>query len=71
MSKTRRYSTSDRINDIVKDLIKKGWSLIQGSRHARLRSPDGKVTVTVPKTPSDHRAALNWISQCRNSGVPI
>lgn len=71
MSKMRRYSTCDTINGIVKDLIKAGWELIKGGRHPRLRSPDGKNTLTIPKTPSDRRATLNWIAQARHAGVSV
>jgi|GEM_PF-2943808 len=72
MSKTmRRYSTCDKINAIVKNLIKQGWELIIGNRHPKLRSPDGKATLVIPKTPSDRRATLNWISQARQAGAPV
>jgi len=71
MAKKDRYSTSERINGIVRALIKAGWELIRHKRHPRLRSPDGKTNLTVPFTPSDHRAEINWISQIRRQGVVV
>jgi predicted RNA binding protein YcfA (HicA-like mRNA interferase family) len=71
MAKRNRYSASDKINEIVRALIKAGWELIRHKRHPRLRSPDGKTHLTVPFTPSDHRAELNWISQIRLQGVTV
>ena len=71
MSKPSRYSTCDIINKIVQALLKVGWRALKGRGHPRLKSPDGKLTITVPKTPSDHRSSLNWISQIRRCGVVI
>ena len=71
MAKMRRYSTSDAINRIVKGLIKNDWTLVRCNRHPRLQSPDGRTTLTVPMTPSDHRAEKNWIHQLRRQGVEV
>jgi predicted RNA binding protein YcfA (HicA-like mRNA interferase family) len=71
MSKSSRYSTCDIINKIVKALLKLGWQSLKGRGHPRLKSPDGQITITVPKTPSDHRSTQNWIHQLKRSGVAI
>ena len=71
MAKKHRYSTCEIINRIVKELIKLGWAALPVRGHPRLKSPDGKITITYSKTPSDHRTAHNWISQLRRCGVDI
>lgn len=71
MAKAQRYSTCNIINDIVKRLIRQGWEALKGRGHPRIKSPDGKITITVPKTPSDHRSTMNWISQIRRCGVEL
>lgn len=68
---SRRYSACDRINRIVKELVNAGWEALRCKGHPRIKSPDGKITLTVPGSPSDHRSALNWISQIRRLGVAI
>lgn len=64
-----RYSASKRINAIVHRMLKAGWSALGRKSHPRIKSPDGKLTLTIPSSPSDWRSELNWISQARNSGV--
>lgn len=71
MSKHSRYSTCDIINKIVRALLKLGWQALKGRGHPRLKSPDGKLTITVPKSPSDHRSTQNWIHQLKRNGVAI
>ncbi len=67
----KRYSTSNKINDVVKWLLRCGWCVKSTKRHVRIESGDGTMNLTVPKTPSDHRAELNWISQARRIGVDL
>lgn len=45
-------------------LIADGWTVTRRGKHAVLRAPNGH-TIGVPHTPSDRRAALNWIAQAR------
>jgi len=59
------FSRDKRVQSICEALIAKGFTAWMGGVHPRLRSPDGRVTITVPRTPSDYRAALNWKSQVR------
>lgn len=55
-----RYSSNKQINSLVKALIKQGWSFHWGGKHGRLTSPNREKTITVPKTPSCRRAAVNF-----------
>lgn len=55
----KRYSNDKNINQEVRALIKSGWTVKRGSKHARVISPSG-CYLTVPSTPSDHRAWLNF-----------
>lgn len=55
----RRYSKDQTINGLVKELVGKGWCFKQGRKHGKVIAPHGRV-LTVPSTPSDWRAALNF-----------
>lgn len=61
----RGISTDPAIVQKVQQLCQSGWTLQRGSKHWRVKSPSGRTTLTIPGTPSDKRAALNWISQIR------
>jgi len=56
----RRFSKNKDINKFIKKLISGGkWSCLRGKKHPYLYSPKGK-RITVPSTPSDHRAYQNF-----------
>lgn len=55
----KRYSRDKNINQTVRDLLKSGWGIRAGSKHASLISPAG-YRLTVPSTPSDYRAWYNF-----------
>jgi hypothetical protein len=61
----RRYSNDKDINQEVRMLIKSGWKIKNGSKHARVISPTG-YHLTVPSTPSDRRAWLNFSRDIRH-----
>ncbi len=61
-----RYSTCKEIDTVVKDMIRQGWSYTRGKKHGRLRRPDGRRMITVPTTPSDWRASLNFKRDLRH-----
>jgi hypothetical protein len=66
-----KYCSVKEINTLVKVLIQQGWSFRWGGKHGKLFSPTGKTTLSVPCTPSDHRAFLNFkrdIRHALNSG---
>lgn len=60
-----RYSKDARISDKVAELLKDGWVIKHWSRHLRITEPKLKLTLTVPGSPSDHRAVQNWLHQIR------
>lgn len=55
-----KYCACKEIDQLVKGLIRQGWSYRRGGKHGRLSSPNGRATLSVPRTPSDHRAFLNF-----------
>lgn len=55
-----RYSKSKEIDAIVKNLVRRGWSFKWGKKHGRLGHPACGARLTVPKSPSDWRASLNF-----------
>jgi len=61
----RRYSNDKDINQEVRMLVKSGWKIKNGSKHSRVISPAG-YQLTVPSTPSDHRAWLNFNRDIRH-----
>lgn len=62
-----KFSSSKEVNQIVKRLISQGWNYWRGGKHGRLGHPSGHPTLTVPGSPSDHRAALNFIRDLRHA----
>ncbi|KMV29896.1 hypothetical protein AB733_15510 [Photobacterium swingsii] len=56
----RRFSKNKDINHFIKILIRNNnWQFFNGKNHGSLYSPGGK-RITVPTTPSDHRAFKNF-----------
>jgi hypothetical protein len=55
-----KYCTNKEINNIVRDLVRHGWLFQWGGKHGRLQHPQGHPVITVPKSPSDRRASLNF-----------
>ncbi len=62
-----KYCAGKDINTLVKALIRKGWSFHRGNKHGRLRAPSGQPTLTVPSTPGDRRAFLNFRRDVRHA----
>lgn len=62
-----KYCTSKEINQLVKGLIRHGWQFRWGGKHGRLSSPDGRANLSVPCTPSDRRAFLNFRRDVRHA----
>jgi hypothetical protein len=61
-----KYSQNKDINCMVKQLIKEGWEPLRKNRHLMIKSPKG-VTLTVPISPSDGRAVLNFKADIRRA----
>ncbi|WKZ86260.1 type II toxin-antitoxin system HicA family toxin [Ralstonia pickettii] len=64
---TKRYSRDRVIDKVCRLLVKQGWVEKSNNRHLRLADPTGKMVVTVPGSPSDHRAVQNWLHQLRRT----
>lgn len=62
-----KYCKAPEINTLVAQLVRSGWRFHQGGRHGKLRNPHGTFTLTVPISPSDHRAWLNFRRDVRHA----
>lgn len=62
-----QYCSAKEIDRLVRQLIRQGWSFHWGGKHVRLQSPAGKIRVSVPSTPSDRRAFLNFRRDIRHA----
>lgn len=61
----KRYSTSKEINTLVRKLVREGWQFRRGGQHGKLCSPSRAACLSVPSTPSDRRAFLNFRQDVR------
>ncbi len=55
-----KYCSNKDIDQVVRQLVRQGWSFRPGSKHGRLTHPDGRQVLTVAKSPSDYRSLLNF-----------
>lgn len=62
-----KYCAAKEIDHFIKYLLREGWTFRRGGKHGRLSSPNGKTKLSVPCTPSDKRAFLNFRSEVRRS----
>lgn len=62
-----KYCASKDFNVLVKQLVRMGWAFRRGAKHGRLISPDGGPALTVPGSPSDHRALQNFRRDVRHA----
>lgn len=60
----KRYCKNKDINRIVHEVIKHGWRIHHGKKHAVLVAPNGKKLPN-PSTPSDYRAKQNFSRDLR------
>jgi predicted RNA binding protein YcfA (HicA-like mRNA interferase family) len=63
-----KYSSCKEFNAIIKQLVRDGWSYTRGRKHAKLFSPSSEGMVTVPNSPSDWRALMNFRRDVREIG---
>ena len=54
-----RFSNDKKINEIVKDCLKKGWTYRRGKKHDVLIAPNNR-RMAIPGTPGDGRAFKNF-----------
>lgn len=59
-----KYSTDKNIDSLVRDLLKENWQPTKRKRHWQVVSPKGKA-LTIPLTPSDGRAFMNFRSDIK------
>lgn len=62
-----KYCSAKDINALVRQLVLSGWAFRRGGKHGRLTAPIGRPTLTVPSSPSDRRALLNFRQDIRNA----
>ena len=60
-----KYSKDKNIDKIVRELIAEGWSSTRKKGHWQLKPPNSDRIQTVPLTPSDGRAYLNFRSDVK------
>lgn len=63
----KRYSTSKEINSLVRQLVSNGWQFQRGGQHGKLYAPNRAACLSVPSTPSDRRAFLNFRQDVRRA----
>lgn len=62
-----KYCKTPEINTLVAQLVHDGWHFRRGGKHGKLRTPQGTRTLTVPLSPSDYRAWLNFRRDVRHA----
>ncbi len=62
-----KYCKVPEIEAQVAQLVRSGWHFCRGGKHGKLRTPQGTCTLTVPVTPSDRRAWLNFRRDIRHA----
>ena len=60
-----KYSKDKNIDKIVRELVAEGWSSTRKKGHWQLKPPNSDRIQTVPLTPSDGRAFLNFRSDIK------
>jgi len=65
-----KYCTNKEIDRLVRSLLKSGWKFYNGGKHNRLVAPNGG-RVTVPRSPSDHRAYRNLSKDIKGVLNPV
>jgi predicted RNA binding protein YcfA (HicA-like mRNA interferase family) len=55
-----KYCSNKDIDQLIRQLIRQGWSFRRGGKHGRIIHPDGRQTLTVANSPSDYRSLRNF-----------
>lgn len=61
-----KYCSNKEIDQLIRKLVRTGWSFCRGSKHGRLTHPNGHPTLTVAKSPSDWRSLQNFLRDLRS-----
>lgn len=64
-----KYCSNKDIDQMIRQLIRQGWCFQRGGKHARLTSPNGRRSLTVPTSPSDHRSINNFRRDLRRVAI--
>lgn len=62
-----KYSSCKEIDRLIRSLVKAGWEYRHGRKHGKLLSPSADTPLTVPGSPSDRRAFLNFQRDVRHA----
>jgi hypothetical protein len=62
-----KYCACKEIDQLVNSLVRDGWVYRRGGKHGRLVTPNAHETLSVPRTPSDYRAFLNFRRDVRQA----
>lgn len=60
----KKYSSDKDINELVRRLLKCGWTVRNGKKHPLVISPAGG-RLPIPSTPSDRRSFYNFSSDIK------
>lgn len=55
-----KYCSNKDIDQLVRQLVRQGWSFQRGGKHGQLTHPDGRPKLIVAKSPSDFRSLHNF-----------
>jgi hypothetical protein len=61
-----KYSRDRDIDEKARELVRAGWVPTKRGAHWRIQHPSG-INLTIPGTPSDRRAALNFAADVRRA----
>ena len=48
-----KLTNMSKVNDYLENLLAEGWQVVRSRKHLVLGSPDGNVSLTLPKTARD------------------
>ncbi|WP_335915071.1 hypothetical protein [Shewanella algae] len=60
----KKFTKNKDIDRVVRQVLKFGWRIRYGKKHASLIAPNGRQ-LAIPSTPSDHRAFYNFSSDLK------
>lgn len=66
-----KYCSNKDIDQLIRKLVRTGWSFQRGRKHGRLTHPTGISTLTIANSPSDYRSLQNFRRDLRNVVITI
>lgn len=52
-----KLTTMQKVNAYLDDLLAEGWQVLRNHKHLILGSPDGSISLTLPKTAKDSNSS--------------